>query len=386
MKTFVTAVSAMLALTVSANTGAASAAWDTQRLDKAFALARTMGTTTLMVVTGGKVVRSHGDITKPHDIHSVRKAVLSALVGLHAGPGARQINLASTLEELGIDERPVPLTALQKTATVRDLIRSVSGINRPAAAESVGGVNLLAAEKNDRLGAKSNRPGTVWAYNNWDYNALTTVLEQRTGRSVHEIFKTGIADPLQMDDVSPASVYSLKDEKQSIHAKVGFRLSARDMAKFGQLYLNNGMWQGRQLIPAEWIARVTTDYSKTGRRGFRSCHGYLWWVPCDGYSEDLGIPQGTYLATGFAGQRIVVIPALNTVIVHQVSTDDYGGICLPWIEKRGLTLDQALAHARGECRKPGHADDVFCRACRFFSDVDFERVLSAILAAHTGRP
>ncbi len=88
--------------------------WDDGKLDEAFQLACELGTTTLIVTTNGEVVRSMGDPTVPHRLHSVRKALLSALIGQHMGTGPGRIDLGSTLAELGIDDEPQPLTELQK--------------------------------------------------------------------------------------------------------------------------------------------------------------------------------------------------------------------------------------------------------------------------------
>jgi len=64
-----------------------------------------------------------------------------------------------------------------------------------------------------------------------------------------------------------------------MHAKAGFRMSARDLARFGQTYLDKGIVNGRQVIPAAWIERITADYTPTHDSGRGSGHGYLWWVP-----------------------------------------------------------------------------------------------------------
>ena len=78
--------------------------WDVRKLDEAFQFACKLGTTTLIVAANGEVVRSMGDVAVPYRVHSVRKALLSALVGRHIGTGPKQINLESTLLELGIDD------------------------------------------------------------------------------------------------------------------------------------------------------------------------------------------------------------------------------------------------------------------------------------------
>ncbi|MGD9188363.1 MAG: serine hydrolase [Desulfobacteraceae bacterium] len=357
----------------------AAAGWDKQRLDGAFQLAQKLGSTTLAVMTHGKYVQTMGDLRKSHRVHSVRKALLSALVGQHVGTGPEKIDLDKTLAELGIDDHPQPLTPLQRQATVLHLIKSISGINHAAAAE----IPSMTSEKQRLLGAAPNMPGTVWAYNNWDYNALTTVFEEQTHQSVYTAFLEGIARPLGMQDVSKQSVFYVKDERLSRHAKVGFRLSARDLARFGQLYLNKGHWQGRQIIPAAWVARVTTDFTRTNRGGLASGHGYLWWIPCDRVSKKIGVPAGTFMASGFAGQRIVVIPAWDTVIVHTVSTDDYAGFCTDWAIQHRMNRRQAMRYSITECRQSEHAQETFCRRCRYYRGGDFRLLLTTIIAART---
>jgi len=87
-------------------------------------------------------------------------------------------------------------------------------------------------EKNKRLGAKPNPPGTVWAYNNWDYNTLTRIFEQETGLTIYEAFNRGIADPLQMQDFNEKSVMYEYETTLSMRPKAGFMMSARDLVKF----------------------------------------------------------------------------------------------------------------------------------------------------------
>jgi CubicO group peptidase (beta-lactamase class C family) len=186
-----------------------------------------------------------------------------------------------------------------------------------------------------------------------------------------------------MQDVIDQSVFYVKDERLSRHAKVGFRMSARDLARFGQLYLNKGLWQGRQIIPAAWVDRVTTDFTRTNRNGLANGHGYLWWIPCDRVSEKMGVPAGTFMASGFAGQRIVVIPAWDTVIVHTVSTDDYAGFCTDWATRHRMNRRQAMRYSITECRQSEHAQEVFCRRCRYYRGGDFRLLLTTIISART---
>jgi CubicO group peptidase (beta-lactamase class C family) len=355
-------------------------AWNEQKLDEAFQLACDLGTTTLMVVTNGDVVKSLGDLETPLYTHSARKALLNALVGQHLGTGPKQINLESTLAELNINDEPNPLTPLQQQAKVLHLIKSVSGINHEAAAE--GG--LFKKEKDKRLGHKPNPPGTIWVYNNWDYNALTTIFEQETGLTVYQAFKSGIAEQLEMQDFNEGSVFYVTDKRLSRHSKAGFRMSARDLAKFGQLYLNKGKWNGRQIIPASWVERITSDYMLTGKKGLGSAHSYLWWVPVDRKALEMGIPEGTYFGSGFGSQTVVVIPAWDTVIVHQFDTQYIKECVRELIEKEGYNFRQALIYLY-VCKFPLFSLNEYCRDCgwaaNFLSDNNLVNILSKIIDA-----
>ncbi len=240
-------------------------------------------------------------------------------------------------------------------------------------------------DKNRRLGRAPNTPGSKWAYNNWDYNALTTIFMQETGRSVYEAFKEGIADRIGMQDFGKDAVFMEYERHLSKHPKAGFILSARDLVKFGQLYLNKGQWQGREIIPASWIERITQDYTVTGEKGLRSAHGYLWWVPVDEQSRSMGVPEGSYVATGFGSQRIAVIPAWNTVIVHQVDTRPLFACCGERIRERGYSFSEALIDVLMACRYLGVLSADSCRQCgwafNFVQGESFDRILEKILKA-----
>ena len=354
--------------------------WDKQKLDEAFQLACESGTTTLMVITHADVVKSMGELDQPLRVHSIRKALLSAIVGQHVGKGPGQINLDSTLAELNINDKPNPLTPLQQQAKVLHLIKSVSGINHEAAAED----GLLKEEKDKRLGHIPNPPGAVWAYNNWDYNTLTTVFEKETGMTVYKAFKTGIAEPIGMQDFSKNSVFYNYAKRLSKHPKAGFKMSARDLARFGQLYLNNGKWQGNQIIAAAWIDRITQDYTITGEKGPRSAHGYLWWVPVDQQSRDFGIPEGSFWASGFCMQIVWVIPAWDSVIVHQFDTRPLIACAVELIKEGGYSFKEAIMYIE-DCKNPERSTSGFCKRCgwtgNFLYSTNVEKIFSKIIEA-----
>lgn len=100
-------------------------------------------------------------------------------------------------------------------------------------------------------------------------------------------------------------------ERQSKHPAYPFRLSARDAARFGQLYLDGGRWSGRQVIPAAWVKASTTTYSMTDRGSMG--YGYLWWT----LNPNVFGP-GAALASGYGGQAIAIVPSKQLVVVQTV--------------------------------------------------------------------
>jgi CubicO group peptidase (beta-lactamase class C family) len=345
--------------------------WRPQGLDAVLTYASQLSADTLIIRTGGRDVATLGRTDLPHDIHSARKAVLSAVVGQRLGSGPAQIPLDATLAELGVDDAPNPLTPLQRQATVLDLLRSKSGINHAAAAD--GG---LTADKDRRLGQDENRPGTVWAYNNWDYNALTTIFERRTGKSVAEAFADDLARPLGMQDVTADSAYVLERPALSRHRAAMFRLSGRDLARFGQLYLDKGTAEGRPLLPASWVARITHDYAETGIGGLRAGHGYLWWLP----SAETGLPEGSFFAWGLGQQSVFVIPAWDTVIVHQ---SDTAAFLERWLalQRQGVGGEPALEQLVMDCFDADTRETEFCREHRFTTRREFDTLIALIVEA-----
>ncbi|MGY4308770.1 CubicO group peptidase (beta-lactamase class C family) [Bradyrhizobium sp. USDA 4369] len=254
----------------------------------------------IMIVRDDEVIASWGDIAAKVNVRSVRKSLLSALYGVAIKDG--RINLDSTLAELAIDDAPPALSPTEKTATVRQLLMARSGIYHLAAYET-------GRMKEHRPPRDSHPPGSFWYYNNWDFNALGTIYR----RSVDDIFasfETRIAVPIGMEDFSAKDGHYLK-EPSSSHPAYVFQMSARDLARFGLLFLNGGRWDGAQLIPAHWVTDSTTRLSDTDQpeRGY----GYLWWT----YTKDSS-GLSAFFANGYGGQLVVVVPSKRLVLVELV--------------------------------------------------------------------
>jgi len=287
--------------------------WSKERLETAKAKALAAGSAAGMIVTNGRVVATWGDIAKTFHAHSVRKSFMNALYGVYVADG--KIDTAATLRQLGITDKPHALTPQEQEATVLDLLRSRSGIYLATASE-----NDAMREARPQRG--SHRPGTHWHYNNWDFNALGTIFRNRTGADIFQAFQTRIAGPLGMED------FDVKDnrntyvqEEYSMHPGYRFRISARDLARFGLLYLREGKWNDRQLIPSNWVRESTTSHSKAESSITKSGYGMLWWVAT---RSERGIPVGAFTASGNGGQRVTVLPAIDTVVVNLMNTDGKG--------------------------------------------------------------
>lgn len=278
-----------------------------------------------LVLTEGQVVMKYGNLSRNFRAHSMRKSFLSALYGIATDQG--EIDTSATLGELGITADP-PLTEQEKTARIADLLKARSGVYLPAASE-VGGMKRWRPDRGEYP------PGTNWYYQNWDFNALGTIYRQETGRDIFEAFQEQIGRPLGMQDFQPDTCW-YKKEDASVHESYKFRISARDLARFGQMYLREGAYENKQIVPASWVQRSTQAISQTevsdgfkwwvaqtffnaGFDGALSGFGLMWWVATE--EDGAPLPAGTFTAAGYCGQYVTVFPSMETVVVHRVNTD-----------------------------------------------------------------
>ena len=284
-----------------------SVGWSAEKLREACEYSQTIQTAAVVIIYRGKVLYHWGKIQRKFWAHSIRKPFLSALYGIHVDEG--NIDLSKTMLELGINDYPYKLTPTEKTATVRMLLQSRSGIYIEAACETQGA-------KDTRPQRGSHLPGTFFHYNNWSFNAAGTVFQQQAAVTIHEEFKNRIADPIGMEKFESNDVY-YQYQPVSIHPCYKFRMTALDMARFGLLYLRNGLWEQNRIISKEWIYESTTAYSDLGEDGG---YGYMWGVSLNGKPGNF-IPGNFYWHTGYGGHLLIIIPNLDLVIVHRVNTD-----------------------------------------------------------------
>ena len=282
------------------------AGWSAEKLAKVQAYVDEIGSTSAMIVQHGVVVAAWGDVAHRSNLHSARKSLLNALIGIAVAQG--KINLDDTLAKLGIDDKPPSLSDVEKTATVRELLQARSGIYHVAAYETNG-----MQEQRPQRG--SHAPGEFWYYNNWDFNTLGFIYEQATGQKIFDAFYLEIAQPIGMQDFRARDGKYITIEDSRFAAYV-FDMSARDFARFALLYLHGGRWNNVQVVPQDWVKASTRPYSDAPSGGY----GYLWWTgdSASGNPQSMIFPRGSFWAEGHLGQYAVVVPSRDLVIVNRL--------------------------------------------------------------------
>jgi CubicO group peptidase (beta-lactamase class C family) len=290
--------------------------WSKEKLAKAEAWSQRIGSTAVMIIHKGVVIAEWGDTAVKTALASIRKSLLSALFGIAVERG--QIDLSQSIGSLGIDDNEPSLTAEEKSATVRDLLTSRSGVYHAALYET----RAMAAQRPARF---SHKPGSFWYYNNWDFNTLGTIYERAVRSSIFDAFEREIARPIGMQDYRPEDGEYVTGSA-SVYPAYPFKMSARDLARFALLYLRKGQWEGRQIVPQHWVAASTQPYS---RSKWGPGYGYLWWSgPINNQIAPIvNLPKGTFFAQGAGGQFAFVIPEFDLVVVHRAAHSE-GGVNL----------------------------------------------------------
>lgn len=168
----------------------------------------------------------------------------------------------------------------------------------------------------------ANEPGSTWYYNSGFPNILGYIIEQRSETTLLDFSWADLFEPL---GIRRAYWQPITGEDRPSCAG-GLRLTSRDMARYGQLYLNGGSWNGDQILPSYWIEQSTRRQIDTG---LDSGYGYFW----RHHSAD-GLD--VFLASGTGGQFIVCVPAFNAVVVTTAryntdKSDAVAGLLLKYV-------------------------------------------------------
>lgn len=246
------------------------------------------------------------DAASRFGLHSCSKSVTGALIGIAIEQG-----YIGGVDDLLSDYLPQVLALediRKQQLTLRHLLTHTSGLEwyewgggQSNWREFQSAPNWVDYILGRRLVAQ---PGTVFNYSTGNTHLLSAVLEQATGMSVLAYGTPNLFEPLGMDSVAWKT-----DPQGIIDGGNGISMTARDAARFGQLYLEGGSWHDRQLISAEWL-KESTSVQNAGPGGSTGQYGYQWWVRSFGAGD-----YETYYALGAWGQYILVVPELNLVTV-----------------------------------------------------------------------
>lgn len=234
----------------------------------------------------------------PHNLESVTKSITTALVAIAAEQGKLQLDKPMVAyfpnrTIANLDER-------KKSISVRHLAGMVNGMSSGCLAGDVSTLEALRSTP-DWVQAALDRemttePGKVFCYDSPGMHLLSAILQETTGMTELEFARKYLFEPLGIQDV-----YWESDPQGYTHGWADLWLKPPDAAKIGYLFLNHGVWEGKQIVPSAWVTEAVKMQNKTGTI---DDYGYGWWVAND-----------SYFAAGHFGQYIRVYPAENVVVV-----------------------------------------------------------------------
>jgi len=247
---------------------------------------------------------------KKHTSYSIAKSFTSAVIGIAIDKGfinAADDKISSYYAELNNDT----VQQWKKDLQISHLLTMTSGINWIEEGVFTNDIFQMSTSDNyvEYVLNKSviNKPGTIWSYNSGESMLLSGIINLTTGKSMFEFAKENLLNPIGIQELEWSS-----DSKNHTIAGWGISATMHDFARFGYLYLNNGNWDGNQIISKEWITKSTSPFSSE-----YSFYGYLWWTgERTLYVSDMNIPDDAYMAIGAFGQYLVIVPSENLIIVR----------------------------------------------------------------------
>jgi CubicO group peptidase (beta-lactamase class C family) len=249
---------------------------------------------------------------------SMTKSITSALIGILVKEGKLKVEEAAPVAEWQEDER--------KKITLHNLLQASSGLDwSETYFNPFEDFHQMFIKSDDKGGYAANRPlkyepNTHFQYSSGTSNILSRMIRQQTGDSLYYAFapeklfyKIGMYNTVIEPDASGTYVGS----------SYGFA-TARDWARFGMLYLNDGVWNGERILPEGWVTYTTTPATAAPMGEY----GAQWWLNA-GAKENVasrkypGLPTDTYWADGFEEQYVMVIPSKKLVAVR-LGVSHYG--------------------------------------------------------------
>ena len=236
-----------------------------------------------------------------HVSYSMCKSIVAMAIGILIDEG--KLTLIDTLEDI-FSEYKGKFKLHKKTITVKNLLDMTSGSEFNEAG-SISGNDWV---KGFLEAGTKFEPGTQFEYNSMNTYMLSAIVTQKTGKSLFDFCKERIFDPLGIKRVFWESC-----PKKITKGGWGLFIRTEDMAKLGQLYLNKGKWNGKQIVPQKWVEESTIPQIMTGRED-STYYGYQLWI-----NEDR---VGSYAFNGMLGQNVFIYPDINMVVVTNAGNSD----------------------------------------------------------------
>jgi CubicO group peptidase (beta-lactamase class C family) len=146
-------------------------------------------------------------------------------------------------------------------------------------------------------------PGQKFVYNSGATELLSYLIWKTTGKPADDYAKEHLFGPLGID------FYWKRTPKGLADTEGGLYLTARDLAKFGYLYMNDGVWEGKRILPEGWVKASTSTVTATNEKGIG--YGFQWWT----LPPTRPAAHGAFLAWGYGGQLLIVVPELDLIAV-----------------------------------------------------------------------
>lgn len=294
----------------------------------------------VLVSVDGRTTISYFNKRRPTDhahVWSVTKSVISILVGTAVDEGRLRVD--QTLQEL-LPRHASSMTPQQASITLRQLLTMTAGIID-------GGLNLTADDPVAQILSYGmlNDPGVAFEYSDSSVHLVAAVLRNAVDRPILDYARAKLFDPLGIDtrpawqgwdSGSPTSGFNkpgfawATDSAGVNVGAFGLKLTAADLVKLGELYVNGGRWHGRRIVSQAWVNESTSkQLSDEQAEAAQTQYGYLWWP-----WEHKG--HAVFEASGAYSQRIICFPQLDVVVVVTAADD------LTDLDVLHLTLDPVL--------------------------------------------
>jgi len=292
------------------------------------------GTTAFIVLKDDQILyeKYFDDYTKAtdHPSFSVSKSFISALIGIAIEEGhikSLDDPIRNYLPELDSSFDPVTLSHV---INMQSGIKFSEGYFNPfgEVAKFYYGTNLKKYVSKLKV---NKTPGETWKYKSGNTQLLSLALESATKRSLQDYFQEKLWHPLGMEYDASWSIDSKKNQTTKAFCCLNAR--ARDYAKFARLYLNNGNWNGTQIVPKDWVTKTTSFTNKKSR----FIYSHHWWrnVSKDDFIasekdttklklQEAKAPYTDYQARGILGQFMYINPEKDIVIIRL--GDKFGGV------------------------------------------------------------